>query len=264
MPLLHQQLPRLDFTHTYGLITVVGTIIGGIELTMYLFDKSPLAGYTMIGSALLILVAVAFYGLGQKSNMSNGVVRVFRRRDMGQILPLNRWIKEAGQDVFFLGISLQKLDIYRESLEEKARNHVHVRLIVPDPCEKWLIHAIAKSLSREETYPQELHLFFNNFLPIWLKHRDYFHIKVHKHIPAVSAAMFDNKKGNLEVYMHGCLAGNRFVIELDFAGMAKDCKENLDKLWREATDLTSPEEFRKRIDTAAEAVKELNPRSEKV
>ena len=118
--------------------------------------------------------------------------------------------------------------------------------------------------SWEETYPQELHLFFNNFLPAWLKYRDYFHIKVHKHIPAVSAAMFDNKKGNLEVYMHGCLAGNRFVIELDFAGMAKDCKENLDKLWREATDLTSPEEFRKRIDTAAEAVKELNPRSEKV
>jgi hypothetical protein len=202
--------------------------------------------------------------LGQASseaNISAGVIRLFRRRNVERMSPLSERIRAATSDIFFLGLSLPKLDNYTGLLEEKARNGVRVRLLVPDPCEKWLVVAIAKFLMREGPYPRELSWFFNNFLPVWKRVADHFEVRVHKILPTVTASMFDGKVGNIEIYMHGWKTDERLILELDFSGTASDCRANLERLWNVATPLTSEMAFRERIKAADEVIQELGSSS---
>jgi hypothetical protein len=197
-------------------------------------------------------------GVQPRDSMATaGVIQLFRRRDVDGKKPLGERIRRTTSDIFFSGLSLPKLDNYTGLLEGKARDGVRVRLLVPDPCEKWLIIAIAKFLDREGPYPRELSWFFNNFLPIWKRVPERFEVRVHKQLPTVTGAMFDGKEGNIEIYMHGWKTDERMILELDYEGAAKDCRMNLEKLWSEATPLTSEIAFQTRVKAADEVAQEL-------
>jgi hypothetical protein len=179
-----------------------------------------------------------------KSFQDLGILRGFRRGTVDSAAPSSKFIEKATSDVFFMGLSLPKLDAFTGLLEDKAGNGVQVRLLVPDPREEWLVLAIARFLKREGPYPRELSWFFNNFLPVWKKTPNAFHVRVHKKMPTMTASMFDNKHGTIELYMYGWRTDDRIVLELDYDGKSKDWKANLDTIWHEATPLSSEEMFR--------------------
>jgi hypothetical protein len=221
-----------------------------------------------IAAGLIVISFVLGRELGAKNSGHSrdilnlaGVVSLYRRRDVEGLKPLSERIKSSNSDIFFSGLSLPKLDNYTGMLEEKARSGVHVRLLVPDPCEKWLIIALAKFLMREGPYPRELSWFFNNFLPVWKRSPEFFEVRVHKQLPTVTGAMFDYKEGNIEIYMHGWKTDERIILELDYDGNAKDCRANLERLWTEATPISSEATFQERITAADIIVQELKDRT---
>lgn len=183
-------------------------------------------------------------------NSSMGIIRSFRRRELDNIMPINQSIMNASSDILFIGLSLPKLDNSTGLLEKKALDGVRIRLLVPDPCEKSLILTISRFLEREATYARELSWFFNNFLPIWEKSPNHFEVRVHNYMPTVTASIFDCKEGSIEIYMFGWKTDERFMLALDFGGLAKDCRANLEKLWDASTPLTSKADFKKRISAA--------------
>ena len=54
------------------------------------------------------------------------------------------------------------------------------------------------------------------------------------------------------------ISGARMLLELDLEHGAKDIMQSLDNLWKDATPLSSREEFDKRIVAAEKLVKEYN------
>ncbi len=218
-----------------------------------------LVGWVAVGLVIFSFLIGRELGVSRSKhldgeNTSLGIIRSFRRRDLDRIKPINQRIQKATTDIFFIGLSLPKLDNSTGLLEKKAREGVRVRLLVPDPCEKWLVLAIARFLMREGPYPLELSWFFNNFLPIWQKVPTHLEVRVHNQLPTVTGSIFDSKEGNIEIYMFGWKTDERFIFELDYDSAAIDCRANLEKLWRSATLLTSEDDFQKRISAANEIV----------
>ena len=236
-------------------------VVGGV-VTYYLkIRTSALTEPVQVALLAVFIgtaVAVWAYLLGlerghrkvSRSLQNLGILRAFRRVNADRTAPLSNFIQNATSDIFFMGLSLPKLDAFTGLLEDKASNGVQIRLLVPDPYEEWLVFAIAKFLKRKGSYPLELSWFFNNFLPIWQKVSSNFHVRVYKQMPTMSATMFDNKQGNVELYMYGWKTDDRLILELDFGGTARDWKANLDMIWHEATPLSSEKMFFERIKRA--------------
>jgi len=211
-----------------------------------------LAGW--IATGMIVLAYLLGLEVGHrkagKSLQDLGILRALRRAALDKAAPLSNRIQNATSDIFFMGLSLPNLDAFTGLLEDKARSGVQVRLLVADPCEEWLVLAIARFLRREGPYPRELSWFFNNFLPVWKRVPNTFLVRVYKKMPTMSASMFDGKQGNVALYMYGWRTADRLILELDFDGTARDWKANLDMIWHEATPLSSEEMFRERIEAA--------------
>ncbi len=239
---------------------ILAWLIGGVSFYLQL-HTSGLSGPAQIAvltgciaSGLVILAYLLGLEVGYRKTgvtlQNLGILRIFRRADVDKVAPLSSLIQNATSDIFFMGLSLPKLDGFTGLLEDKSCNGVQVRLLVPDPCEKELILTIARFLRREGPYPRELSWFFNNFLPVWKKAPNNFHIRVYKQIPTMSAAMFDGKQGNIELYMYGWRTDDRLILELNFGGTARDWKANLEMIWHEAIPLSSENMFHERIEAA--------------
>lgn len=239
---------------------VLGYLAGivGFYISLKSSGLSGIVQMALFSSIIAVsAVAVAYYSgleIGRQrtaiSFRNLGIVSASRRSDIDRVSPLSSRIQSATSDILFIGLSLPKLDTFTGVLEDKARNGVHVRLLVPDPLEKWLVVAIAKFLRREGPYPRELSWFFNNFLSVWKKKPNNFEVRVHSKMPTISASMFDGRVGNVELYLYGWGTDDRLILELDFADRAKDWKRNLDLLWNEATQLSSERMFLERIDAS--------------
>lgn len=191
-----------------------------------------------------------------------GILRAFKRATADKDSPFSKLIQNATSDIFLTGVSLPLFDGFTGVLMDKASDGIQVRLLVPDPCEEWLILAIGRLMRQEKSYPRELSCSFNNFLFIWRKVPNAFHVRVHKQIPTISASMFDGKQGNIQLYMYGWRTDDRLILELDFGGSAKDWKTNLDLIWHEATSLSSEEMFHERIEAADRITQKLKERTQ--
>ncbi len=246
-----------------ALLAWLATVIGFI-LLLTPGQISEINQRTLLISWIAVGFIIASFFLGRQIGQarpgqlpidpSAGIIHAFRRREIEQILPLSDMIRQATSDIFFLGLSLPKLGSCAGILEDKARQGIHVRLLVPDPNERWLVLAIGRILQREEPYPRELSWFFNNFLPIWKRVPNAFEIRVHKQLPSVTASMFDDKKGYIEIYMYGWSLDDRLQFEVDFAKTGRDYKENLNRLWNEAIPLNTTEAFIERINAVDELI----------
>jgi hypothetical protein len=254
---------RKPLTIGLALIAWLATVIGFI-LVLIPVQISEIIKITLLISWVAIGLIVISFLLGRQIGQarsgqlsiahSAGIIYAFRRKEIEQILPLNDMILQATSDIFFLGLSLPKLGSCAGILEDQARQGIHVRLLVPDPKEQWLVLAIGRFLQREEPFPRELSWFFNNFLPIWKRVPNTFEIRVHKQLPSLTASMFDGKKGFIEIYMYGWSLDDRLQFEVDFAETGRDYKENLNRLWNEATPLNTPEAFIERINAVDEII----------
>jgi hypothetical protein len=178
-----------------------------------------------------------------------GIKEVFRRGVSNKHFSIKKRILDSNSDIFFMGLSLQKLDNVTEFLEEKARSGVDIRLLVPDPHEEWLIEAIAELLGKDGVYPRELGSFFSTLYPIWNNAREKIMVRVYSKIPSLSAMMFDGEEGNIEIYMYGWETEKRIMMELQYSKYSKDVKENLNLIWRDSKQLESAEDFTDRIDS---------------
>ncbi len=209
-----------------------------------------------IAAGLIVAGIALAHELGRQAGTqrsigaNTGVIHIVQRREADQAMPLSKQIMSSTADIFFMGLSLSKLDSYTGALEDKARAGVHVRLLVPDPLDMDLIRRIARFLGREGPYPRELSWFFNNFLPVWRNAPQYLEVRVHRQLPLFSACMFDGKEGNVEVYGYGIKTDERTVIELDYDGAAAYYRLSLDRVWNEAIPLSSEANFQDRIRTA--------------
>ncbi|HEV2238974.1 MAG TPA: hypothetical protein VGR57_20110 [Ktedonobacterales bacterium] len=253
------------FGRFVAIVITLGTIVA-----IYLQVRSSVPEAqqlpVLVGLIALAIIVVAFelgYDIGRARggkgivprirtgqaaiSPSTGVLQVVRRRELDSTFPLSDRIEQATSDIFFLGLSLPKLDSYTGALEEKAIHQIHVRLLVPDPCEAWLVKAIARFLHREGPYPKELSWLFSNFYPTWKRAPVYFEVRVHQQIPTLSASVFDAKSGNIEMYMQGVKTDERPILEMDFAKGAANFRESLDRLWAEATPLITDELWNQRI-----------------
>jgi hypothetical protein len=187
-----------------------------------------------------------------------GIIKVFRRSVSEKHYSIERRILEAQSDIFFMGLSLQKLDSVTGLLEERARSGVNIRLLVPDPQEERLVEAIADLLNVDMLYPKELSRFFSTFYPVWNNARENILVRVYSKYPTISAMMFDGKEGNIEIHMHGWKLSDRIMLELEYSNSSKDVKDNLNQTWQDSIQLESAEDFTSRIEAADTITRKLS------
>jgi hypothetical protein len=134
-----------------------------------------------------------------------------------------------------------------------------VRILIPDPFERWLIIAIARFWGREKEFPRELATFLSQFMQIYKRVPQYLQVRAYTHMPSLTATMFDGRRGSVELYMRGWKTSDRLVLELDLEGEARDVRARLEEdVWERATVLDSEPAFLKRLRAVEVIIRDLD------